>query len=200
MKIAIIGAKTIGSTLGRKWAQAQHQLMFGVRDTSKPETQALATELNAKLGTAAQAIEFGEVVVFAIPGKAMAQTIEQNAAALAGKTIIDTANNMGASTLNSAAEFAKHVPSAKVYRAFNSLGWENFANPMLGGLQADLFYCGAPQDRANVEQLISHVGLRPVYVGGLEQVALVDMLGGLWFAMALGQGHGRRLAFKMITD
>jgi predicted dinucleotide-binding enzyme len=51
-----------------------------------------------------------------------------------------------------------------------------------------------------VESLIADVGLRPIYIGDLEQVAVVDNLTRLWFALAFGQGYGRRLAFKMLTE
>ena len=36
MKVAILGAKIIGSTLGRKWAKAGHSVMFGVREVANP--------------------------------------------------------------------------------------------------------------------------------------------------------------------
>jgi hypothetical protein len=85
-------------------------------------------------------------------------------------------------------------------RAFNSLGWENFANPRLGGVQIDLFYCGEQSSRLLVEQLIGEVGLRPVYIGNLDTVAIVDGLTRLWFALSMGQGHGRRIAFKMLQE
>lgn len=201
MRIAILGARNIGGTLGRKWVQAKHEVMFGVRDLSKPETQSLVKELEAKLGTLAEAIAFGEVVVFAIPGSAMEATIHAHASALAEKIVVDTANNMGAAVRNSLAAFSAHVPTAQVFRAFNNLGWENFAQPNFGSVQADLFYCGPTGvAQTRVEQLISEVGLRPVWVGGLEQTAIVDALGGLWFALALGQRRGRHLAFKLLTD
>jgi len=107
---------------------------------------------------------------------------------------------MGGGPMNSAALFATHTPTAQVYRAFNSLGWENFENPVFDGVQADLFYCGpAGAGQAAVEQLIRDVGLRPVRLGDLGQVGLVDMIGGLWFALAFGQGMGRELAFKVLT-
>ena len=200
MKIAILGAKIIGGTLARKWAGTGHDVMFGVRSVDNPGTQALARELNAAVGTTAQAIAFGEVVVFAIPGSAMQETIEANAAALAGKIVIDAANRMGGGPTNSAALFAAHSPAAQVYRAFNSLGWENFENPMFGAIQADLFYCGPEgAGQAAVEGLIRDVGLRPVRLGDIGQVGLVDMIGALWFALAFGQGLGRNLAFKVLT-
>jgi 8-hydroxy-5-deazaflavin:NADPH oxidoreductase len=49
------------------------------------------------------------------------------------------------------------------------------------------------------EQMITDIGLRPIYVGGVEQAGLVDAVAGLWFALAFGQGKGRNLAFKVLT-
>lgn len=38
------------------------------------------------------------------------------------------------------------APEAAVYRAFNIFGFENFADPVFGGIHADLFYafCAGP--------------------------------------------------------
>ncbi|MFN3334866.1 MAG: NADPH-dependent F420 reductase [Caldilinea sp.] len=200
MKIAVLGAKIIGGTLARKWARAGHEVMFGVRSVDNPETQALAQELGASVGTVAEAVAFGAVVVFAIPGNAMTETIAAHGLALNDKIVIDAANRMGGGVMNSAADFAAHAPGAQLYRAFNSLGWENFEQPMFGDIQADLFYCGSTgMGRNVVEQLIRDVGLRPVCVGDLRQVGLVDTIGSLWFALAFGQGMGRHLAFKVLT-
>jgi hypothetical protein len=200
MRIAVLGAKVVGGTLARKWAQAGHAVMFGVRNTENPEVQALARELGATVGPPAAAIAFGEAVVFAIPGGAMEETIATHGPALAGKIVVDTTNRMGGETMNSVAAFTAHAPAAQVYRAFNSLGWENFENPQFGDIQADLFYCGpSGVGQVAVEQLIRDVGLHPVCLGDLGQVGLVDTIGSLWFALAYGQRMGRHLAFKVLT-
>ncbi len=47
--------------------------------------------------------------------------------------------------------------------------------------------------------MITAIGLRPIYLGGVEQVGLVDAIGTLWFALAIGQHKGRHLAFKVLT-
>jgi predicted dinucleotide-binding enzyme len=155
----------------------------------------------ATIHTTAEALNTNpDVVVLAIPGPAIDATIAQYADQLDGKIIIDTANKMGASSHNSFAALQQHAPHASIYRAFNSLGWENFANPLFDGTPADLFFCGTDGEaRATVEQLISDIGLRPVYLGGVEQVGVIDSLLGLWFALAIGQGKGRHLAFKMLN-
>ena len=175
LTIAVLGAGNIGGTLGRKWAGAGHQVAFGVQDPNGKHAQALRSDLGNKvtIGSVAQALSSNpDVVVMAVPGAAM----------------------------NSFSTFQQHTPLARVFRAFNTLGWENFANPEFAEGPADLFYCGPDGDaRTAVEQLITDIGLRPIYLGGVEQVGLVDAVGGLWFALVFGQGKGRHLAFKVLT-
>ncbi|HET9981560.1 MAG TPA: NAD(P)-binding domain-containing protein [Ktedonobacterales bacterium] len=200
-KIAVLGAGNIGGTLGRQWADAGNTVTFGVAHPDGEKAQALKTELagQAGLGTIADALPGGEVVVFAIPGRAMAETIAANAAALGGKLVIDAANRMGEPVPNSLEDFRRHAPSARYVRAFNTLGYENFADPIFDGVPADLLYVGPEADQALIEQLISEIGLRPIRVGDAGQVALVDALLSLWFALAIQRGMGRHLAFKILT-
>ena len=120
-------------------------------------------------------------------------------AILDGKIVIDAANKMGAAVANSLATFTAQTPNAKVFRAFNALGWENFENPVYNGVPADLFFSGPDGGpREQVERLISEVGLRPVYAGGPEQAGLVDGLLGLWITLAIGRNMGRNIAFKLL--
>lgn len=136
----------------------------------------------------------------ALPGDAVAAVAAALGDALDGKVVIDATNNLGAAEMNSIATIVRHAPGAVCARAFNSLGWENFADADFDGTQADLLWCGPEGDSgALVERLIAEVGLRPVRVGGLDQLSTVDMLASLWFALAVGQGHGRNLAFKVLT-
>ena len=203
IKIVVLGAGNIGGTLGRKWVEAGHQVVFGVNNPNSEKAGKLRSDLGdrAVIHTTAEALATNpDVVVLAIPGPAMNGTIEQYAQQLDGKIIIDTANKMGSNTHNSFAALQQYAPHSPIYRAFNSLGWENFANPLFDGTPADLFFCGTDgTPRATVEQLISDTGLRPVYLGGVEQVGVIDSLLGLWFALAVGQGKGRQLAFKMLN-
>ncbi len=201
LRIAVLGAGNIGGTLGRKWAAAGHKVTFGVNDPAGARAQALQAELGNKvtISSVAGALAAGNVIVMALPGAAMDETISTYAAQLDGKIIIDAANRMGGGPMNSFATFQALTPHARVFRAFNSLGWENFANPLFNGVQADLFYCGPDGDaRDMVEQLITDVGLRPMRLGDIDQVGLVDSITQLWFALAIRQGKGRHLAFKVL--
>jgi 8-hydroxy-5-deazaflavin:NADPH oxidoreductase len=201
LRIAVLGAGNIGGTLGRKWATAGHRVAFGVADPAGPRARALQAEFGDSVttGTVGDALAAGDVVVLALPGEAMEATISAYAAQLDGKILIDAANKLGGGPMNSLAAFQAHTPRARVFRAFNSVGWENFADPVFDGVQADLFYCGPDDGREAVEQLIEDIGLRPMRLGDLDQVGLVDAVAGIWFALALKQGLGRHLAFKVLS-
>jgi predicted dinucleotide-binding enzyme len=204
--IAVLGAGHIGGTLAGRWVQAGHTVTVGVRD---PESEA-AEKLQAELGDRGRVVGLSEIgpvvaqadaVVFAVPGGAMDETIANLAAELAGRVVIDAANRMGDPVRNSLAAFRERVPQLLYTRAFSSLGWENYAEPDFGGVQADLFYAGpAESERAGqlVAELIGDIGLRPVRLGESEDAGLVDSVADLWFALALRRQHGRHLAFKVL--
>lgn len=201
MNITVLGAGNIGGTMGEKWAEAGHDVVFGVRDASSPKVTTLLSEIagNARAASVADALAFGDVVLVAIPYDAVAAVVAAHAEALAGKVIIDATNSFGAPVVNNLETIRQTVPTARLFRAFNSLGWEIFARPRFGEVQVDHFYCGPDdEDRPTVEQLIADVGVRPVWVGGLESAPVVDALGTLWVTLAFRRGLGRDIAFKML--
>lgn len=198
MKIAILGSGSIGATLGAKWAAAGHQVVFGVRDPNS--TKARTASEHGATDTIPNAIGFGEVVVFATPAGAVPEIVAAYGELLGGKLVIDTTNQFGAPVMNHLGTIAAAAPQATLVRAFNSLGWENFSEPTIDGVQIDLLYCGPHGEaRTRIERLIADVGLRPIRIGDLDQAALVDAVGAIWGALVFGQGLGRQLAFKVLT-
>ena len=90
------------------------------------------------------------------------------------------------------------VHGAAVYRAFNTLAWSDYVDPDYGGTVPDLFYAGPDDDtRDPVEGLVGALGLRPVYVGGYDQIELVDSLAALRSAVA-GHRPGHDVAVKLL--
>src|SRR5579883_3164052 len=108
-KIAVLGVGRIGGALGRKWVAAGREVAFGVADLNGDKAQALKADIGdkASITSVADALEGAEIVVFAIPGKAMDETIATNAAALEGKLVFDCANRMGEPSFNSHATFQR---------------------------------------------------------------------------------------------
>ena len=202
MDITIIGAGNIGGTLARKWAAKDHRVTLGVRDPHKREVERLLGELgaSARATLVLEAVSGADVVLFAVPGGSMHETVASMGDALNGKVVIDATNNIGGSTFNSVDALSSAAPRADIYRAFNTYGWENFESPVFDGTAADLLYAGPDGDSRDVaEQLISEVGLRPVWLGGLDKASLVDCLLPLWFTLSSERGLGRHFAFKILS-
>ena len=121
--------------------------------------------------------------------------VREQGAALAGKVVIDAVNRIGAPEFDSQALIAAAAPSARYVRAFNTLGWENFADPAPG---AAMFFAADPEARAVAEELIAAVGLEPAFVGDATATATVDALLPLWFALVKLNGGNRRLALRIV--
>jgi predicted dinucleotide-binding enzyme len=194
MKIGIVGAGNIGGTLATALGRAGHEVTVGVRSPEGRHVEAAA------VGPIADALRDVEVVLLALPGPAVEGFLRDHGADLDGVVVIDAANSIGGpGPLHHAEAFAQQAPGALMVRAFNNLGWENFAEPGFDGERADLYWCG-PEGRASdvAAQVVADVGLRPLRVGGPEQIDVVDSVLPLWFALMRAQGHQRHLAFETL--
>jgi predicted dinucleotide-binding enzyme len=201
VRIAIIGTGNIGGTLGAAFARAGHQVRFGSRHP-QPSSDGPQVFLVHERGTRsasdhATALADAEVVLLAVPAAALDGFLAEHAGSLAGRLVIDATNRIGAPVANAAARLSQAAPSARYARAFNTLGWENFADPVFDGVPADLFYSCSADDRAVVEELITAVGLRPVYLGEGKQ-DVVDGVLPLWFALVQANGGNRRVALRVL--
>jgi predicted dinucleotide-binding enzyme len=67
MKIAVLGAGRVGSTIGRLWHAAGHDVTFTARHATRP--RALAAELGARAHPAS--VAGADVVLAAAPGHAV---------------------------------------------------------------------------------------------------------------------------------
>jgi 8-hydroxy-5-deazaflavin:NADPH oxidoreductase len=194
--VAVIGTGRIGGTLGRAFARAGHQVTFGTRG---PADGTAAVDSGATEAAIPDALAGADIVVLTVPGPAVSGLVTDHAGALAGKLIIDATNKIGGGGPANSHRDVAGVPGARYARAFNSLGVENLADPHFGTETADMIYSAPEADRQPLEDLIRAVGLRPVYAGdGAHEV--VDGVLRLWFALAIGQGRGRHLAFRVLDD
>ena len=203
MKIGIIGVGNIGSTLGRVWVEAGHEIVFGVREARAPKVLDLLGSLGgkAKAQQVGRTITSADVVLLAIPGTAVAELVRMYSTEMGGKIIVDATNSFGQPEMHNMVVLKGSLPNTPIFRAFSTLAWETLADPRFGEEQADLFYCGESGDtREIIEGLIRDVGLRPVYIGGPEAAPLVDNMTRLFFTLVMQQGYSRRTAFRLVTD
>jgi len=191
MRIAVIGKGNIGGSLGSRWLAAGYDVVYGARDGSGEGPG------GAPVRGIGDALKDADVVVLAVPGQVVADVVTEHGTALAGKTVIDAVNRIGTPEFDSRALIADAAPQARYVRAFNSLGWENFADPMPG---TNLFFAADPDARATAEELINAVGLEPAFLGDATATATVDGLLPLWFALVQHNGGNRRVALRIIAE
>jgi predicted dinucleotide-binding enzyme len=192
MRVAVIGTGNIGSTVGAALARGGHDVVFGSRhpDTATAPDGTTVDEVGAALSGA-------EAVLLALPARAVQDFVAEHGDALAGVLVVDATNDLGGPIANAYREIDASVPGVRYARAFNSLGWENFAEPEFDGAPVDLLFATADAaDRDAAEELIRAAGLNPVYLGAGKQDA-VDHALPLWFALVQERGN-RRIAFRVL--
>lgn len=207
MRIAIIGAGNVGGTLGRRWLKLGHEVIFGVRDVHGATAEQLRSELggNARLTAPAEAAAASDVVVLTVPSAA-AESTTSSLGDLTGKVLVDATNPVAAGFAHGLAEgsvaerVAAVAPAAHVVKAFNTTGFNVMADPKFGAESASLFLCGDDAAaKEQVQQLAAGLGFEPVDCGPLRQARLLEHLALLWISMALAHGHGRGIAFRLLT-
>jgi predicted dinucleotide-binding enzyme len=202
MKICVIGAGNVGRTLGMKWADAGHEVVFGVRDLTSPKVIQLLSEGSAdvKVLPIPDGLAEGDIILLAIPHGTVTEFSKTYTELLANKLIIDATNHFTAETINNFPALQANVPSATLVRAFNSQGWDVFAKPMVNEVKADHFYCCPEEAQAQMAQLIAEIGLNPIYLGGDEALRMVDALGLTWITLAIRQDRGRNLTLNILQE
>src|SRR5215475_12714262 len=89
MKIAIIGAGTVGTSLAGGWRKAGHDILFGVRD---PAGKKAALASLGDVASARDGADGADVIVVALPWTSVDSVTAEIATAAAGKTVIDVTN------------------------------------------------------------------------------------------------------------
>ena len=208
MKIAVIGAGNVGRALGTGWAKAGHSIIFGVRDTNRPDVKALCTQIGATATSPGDAARGGNVVVLALPWS-VAENAVKSLGDLKGKVIIDCMNPLtmkdGALglergyTTSGGEALASWLPGAKVVKTFNQVG----AEMMMAGARFEtrpvMFLAGDDDSaKSTVSALVGELGFEALDAGALKQARILEPFAMVWINQALIRGLGRNWAFGVI--
>ncbi|WP_250009316.1 NADPH-dependent F420 reductase [Actinoplanes sp. M2I2] len=179
MRIGIIGAGKIGSTLAHLFVDAGHDI--AIANSRGPDTM---RDLEKELGdhghavTTEEAARYGDVVVVTVPLKAYRDLPADD---LAGKIVIDTCNYyperdghiaaLDDDSATSSELIQQHLTGAHVIKAFNAMrfdhlrdyGHEGGANQRYGIPVAG----DDPAAKKQVFDLIEQIGFEPVDAGHL---------------------------------
>lgn len=195
MKIAIVGKGNVGSTLGRRWTEAGHAVVFGVRSPQ------FADEISV-----ADAVRDSDIVVLAVPASALTADLFAPLR-LDGKVLVDCTNPIAADfsgvewdeNRSGGQKVARLAPTARVVKAFNTVGYNVMADPRFGGRAATLLIAGDDVEaKSQVARLASDIGFAPDDAGPLSQSRYLEAFAWLWISMALKQGQGREIVFQLL--
>ena len=176
MKIGIIGPGNIGGNVARQAIKAGHELKLSFsRDPDHLEELARQLGDRAGTGSPAEAVRFAEVVVLAVPWRAIPDALAQ-AGELTGKIVVDTTNQFGPGPMpeegQTAAAFnAARMPRARYVKSFNTLtsAFQAQAASRSGEDRVVQWLCGDdPEAKALVADLIEDMGYVAVDLGGVE--------------------------------
>ena len=211
MKIGIIGVGNMGGALGGLFAKQGHDVMFSFsRDPHQIQQAAESAGPTAKTGTPAEAAQFGDVILLAVPWNAVEPALLA-AGSLDGKILISCVNPLTpdytglviGTTTSGAEEIAKRVPQARVVEAFLNV----FAGILHSGMMKfgeelpSVFFCGDDAEaKSAVAGLITEIGLEPVDCGPLKNARFVEPTAMLVLQLGAFLGMGREWRPGEFTD
>ena len=182
MKIGIIGSGNIGSTEGKLWLRAGHQVMYGSRHPESLPNKDLGN--GAQYGTIRQAAEFGDVVLLSVPWSALDEVIAQLGDATSDKPVIDATNQFGREGkvdlpdgLTATAYNTRRIRCKGLVKAYNTLtaGFQWEAGNRPGEDRVVMPYAGDnAAAKQVVAQLIRDSGFAPYDVGDADQAVFIE--------------------------
>ena len=174
-----------------------------MRDTAQFKGKELLSNANTSACSIAEAVQHSEVIVLATPAM-MAVDVAQSLGNTEGKIIIDTMNIvMGrgpAGFTNTADAILAHTQTRDVVKCFNTTGFNNMANPMYGEQAIDAFVAGDSAEGKKVaNQLALDLGFGVCYdIGGNDRFELMEKFAFFWINLAMFQGQGREIGFRLM--
>jgi predicted dinucleotide-binding enzyme len=204
MRIAIIGAGSVGTALGQSWLKRGQDVTWGLRNPADPKYAALPKE---RLKPPAEAAKAAEVVVIATPWPATEAAVK-SLGNLAGKVVIDCTNPLGMGPdgiglvlgfdTSAGEQVAGWALGASVFKALNTTGASNMARAADYKVKPVMPVAG--DDAAKkpvVTELVGLLGFEAIDAGPLKNARLLEPFAMVWIDQAMKRGRGRDFAFAL---
>lgn len=202
MNIAIIGSGNVGGALAQRWLESGHNVLIGAKFPLSEKNIKLATQIGEDRFTSIKnAVDQSEVILIATPPTAIFDIIGQ-LGNLSNKTIIDASNSVMKTPdpYKTVYHCLVDKTNAAVVKCFNTTGYENMLNPVYDGQGIDMFMAGESEEAKTVAlQLALDCGFSScIDFGKSDKVELLEKFALCWINLAIMQGHGRNMAFKVV--
>ncbi|SFW77250.1 NADPH-dependent F420 reductase [Chitinophaga sancti] len=224
MKLGIFGTGIVGRLLAEKLVADGNEVMIGTRNIqntlAKNEPDIIGTppyiqwqekNTKVKLGTFADVAKFGEIIFISTFGDVAINAIDMAGTEhLAGKIVIDTTNPLDLSNGippgfsgtvgNSLGEqIQRHLPQAKVVKAFNTLSMHIVVNPQREEGDPVLLIAGNDQGaKRSVGEIAKGWGWKDIVdLGGISESFFLESFALLWIRYAF-KNNSWTHAFKLL--
>jgi 8-hydroxy-5-deazaflavin:NADPH oxidoreductase len=205
MRIAIIGAGSVGGTLGQAWLKHGEDVVWGLRNAADPKYGPLPKE---RVKPPAEAVEGAEIVVIATPWSATEAAVK-SLGSLADKIVIDCTNPLGMGPdglqlvlgfdTSAGEQVASWARGAFVFKSLNTTGASNMGNAADYPVKPLMLVAG--DDGAKkpvVMELVGKLGFESVDAGPLKNARLLEPFAMVWIDQAMKRGRGRDFAFALV--
>jgi 8-hydroxy-5-deazaflavin:NADPH oxidoreductase len=182
MRIGIVGAGMIGSTLAKLWVDAGHDVRLSSRHPKELQPVVERLGERASAGAPQEAATFGEVVLLTVPLKAIPDLMSDLAALLVGKVVLDTGNayerrdgpaarQASAHRQGSAGWAAAMFPGSRWVKAFNTVYFKTLESEAhrKGDRLGIPLASDDPDALETAAGLVRDAGFDPVIVGSLAR-------------------------------
>jgi len=211
------GAGNVGTILGGALLKSNgFSIHYGVRGDPSTEKykKLLRKQPLAHVSIVHDAIDWGEVIILAVPGSYEDSEIQNFVKSLgpgiAGKIVIDVTNPLSPypdletriwkhSGTSAGEAFSAAFPKSNVFKAFNTIGAEHMekaADFLPGGQRLTMLFAGSDNKakREVVEDIIAAVGFEPAYVGPIRYARNLEAMAELWIHLGSdGVGETKEL-------
>lgn len=199
-KVAVIGLGNIGKAVAENLFKSGTEFIASGRDLQKTKEIAAEIAPNVQVSDIATAVKNAGIIVLSIPFGDITTFINEYAAQLEGKIVVDPSNPIAPDNNGGFKKIIEEKASAgqinaavlpkgvKLVKALGTLGAASLSAAAFQNPLNVLFYASDDESiDTDAEQLIAANGFTAVKVGGLDQSIRLEVFGDLHEFGALGK-------------
>lgn len=204
--VAVIGTGRMGSAFGANFARLGYTVIYGSRNPSEAKVaDVVKATPKSRAVSPKEAAAAATVVVVATPWNGLEATVK-GLGDLTGKLVLDPTNAIafgkdgGTMAVDSSAGALMQgwAPTAKVVKAFNTIGYFVIADPSQIEGRVACFLAGDDADaKARATEIVTAMGFEAVDVGAIKNARVLEGMSTLYMVPYMSGKQDQRFEFAV---